>query len=200
MSESNTAADVACAIIAGGQARRLGGRVKAHIPIAGTTIIERQMRALRGRVAAIGIAANDPAPYADTGLPVFPDRMPGKGPLSGLEAAMSFFAHPYVLALACDMPYFDERLLALLLARRRADVDVVIPVRNGRPEPLCALYARRLLPVVRARLSADRLAVHGLLDEPGVRAVRIAEAELRAIDADLTFLRNVNTPADLPIP
>lgn len=193
------AEDVAGAIIAGGQARRMGGRVKALIEVDGAPILTRQLEILRGRVSAIAIAANDPAPYGFTGLPVIADRVPGAGPLAGLEAALAHFCErAWVLALACDMPHIDGRLIDLLLARRGPDIDVVVPVRDGRPEPLCALYARRLLPIVSARIDRQRLAVHGLFDEPGVRVTRIAEAEMRALDPELGFLRNVNRPEDLP--
>lgn len=190
-------ADVACAIIAGGSARRLGGAVKALLTIDGTPIIERQLAVLRGRVSAIGIAANDPEPYRATGLPVFPDRIVGAGPLAGLEAALGFFRRPYVLALACDMPHFDERLLTLLLSRRGPEVDAVVPMVGGRPEPLCALYARRLLPIVRRRLETGRRAARGLFDEPDVRVAWLSEAELRAQDPTLRALANVNTPEQL---
>ena len=189
--------DVACAIIAGGRARRMGGRVKALIEVEGKTILDRQRAALTGRVATVLIAANDARPYADTGLQVVPDRVPDKGPLAGLSAAMHMCSQPYLLALACDMPYFDGRLLELLCARRGPSVDIVVPVVGGRPEPLCALYARRLLPLVDMRLEQERLAANGLIREPGLAVVPIEESELRQLDPELRFLANLNTPGDV---
>lgn len=189
--------DVAAAIIAGGRARRLGGRVKALIEVGGATILERQLSVLRTRVTAIAIAANDPRPYRESGLPVLPDRLPGKGPLAGLDAALAWCPRPYLLAVACDMPHLDPRVLDLLLARRAPDIDIVVPYIADRPEPLCALYARSVAPVLERRLAAGRLRAADLMQDANLAVARVSEDEWRALDPELRALTNINTPDDL---
>jgi len=62
-------------------------------------------------------------------------------------------------------------------------------------EPLCARYARALLPVVDARVRAGELAIHELLEQGGVDW--IADGELAALDPEGRSFFNVNTPDDL---
>jgi molybdenum cofactor guanylyltransferase len=190
-------ADAAAALIAGGQASRMGGRVKALMEIHGRTVLDRILEVLRPRFAAIAISANDPTPYDSTGLPVLPDEVLGQGPLAGLAAAMRWCRRPYLLAVAGDMPYPDPRVIDLLLSRRAPRVDVIAPFIGDRPEPLFALYSRRILPVLEQRLASGRLDARGLVTDAGLQLTRVYEAELRTIDPTLRGFTNLNSAMDL---
>lgn len=189
--------DAAAALISGGKASRLDGRVKALIEIGGRTILERQLDVLRPRFPAIAIAANDATPYQGTGLPVLADQVLGQGPLAGIAAALRWCRRPYLLVVAGDMPYLDPRVIDRLLGRRWPGVDAVAPFVGDEPQPLFALYARRCLAAVERRLAAGQRKASGLLTEEGLTVRRIYEAELRGIDSDLRCLTNVNSVADI---
>lgn len=193
--------DVAAAIIAGGEARRLGGRVKALIEIDGRCVLDRQLDVLAPRCAAIAISSNDAAPFRDRSLPVIPDRHPGLGPLAGIAAALAWCPAPYLLVVAGDMPYIHPGIVDLLLAHR-SEADAVVPFIAGLPEPLFAVYARTCLPVAEQRLAAGRRKAAGLVvDEgpgQGLSVCRVDEPALRAVDPRLRCFTNVNSLADLP--
>lgn len=189
---------ISAAIVAGGKARRFGGRVKPLVEVDGEAIIDRQLRVLRSRFADIVIAANDPQPFAHLGLPVIPDEAAGQGPLAGVAAALGHAHADYVLAVAGDMPYLDARAVDALVERAGPDVDAVVPFVGGYVEPLFALYSRRALRVIRARIDRGELRAQSLFSDPELRVVRVGDDTLRAIDADLRFLTNVNSEADLP--
>jgi molybdopterin-guanine dinucleotide biosynthesis protein A len=197
MSAVRGTADAAAVVIAGGKASRMGGRVKALMEIDGRTVLSRMLEVLSPRFAAIAISANDPTPYHHTGLPVLPDQVLGQGPLAGLAAALRWCRRPYLLAVAGDMPYPDPRLIDLLLSRRAPRVDIIAPFVGDRPEPLFALYSRRVLPAVEQRLASGRLDARGLVTDEGLRLTRVYEPELRAIDPTLRCLTNLNVAADL---
>jgi molybdopterin-guanine dinucleotide biosynthesis protein A len=196
------AADVAAAIIAGGEARRLGGRVKALLTIDGQTVLDRQLAVLAPRCAAIAISANDPAPFQDRDLPVIPDRQPGLGPLAGIAAALAWCPAPYLLIVAGDMPYLQPDVIDLLLSRRSAAVDAVVPflgpARASLPEPLFSLYRRSCLPVIEQRLAAGQRKVASLILDAGLVIERVDERALRAVDPRLRCFTNLNSLADLP--
>lgn len=198
MSVPGARVDAACAIIAGGMASRFGGQVKALIEIDGKSILSRLLEVLEPRFSELVVAANDPAPYADTGLPVVADEVPGQGPLAGIAAALRWCRRPYLFAIACDMPYPSIEVVDLLLSRRAPGVDIVVPMVGELPEPLCALYHRRCLPVLEERLQSGRRKASGLITDGGLGVARVYEPELRAIDAELGFLTNINTASDLP--
>ena len=190
-----TAAGGAVAILAGGRARRLGGVVKPLLLVEGQRIIDRQLAVLRHLFDRIVIVANEPAPFADLGVAVIPDRRgPGLGPLAGIDAALAFFSSaPAVVCVAGDMPFLEPALLRAL--RDAPPALAVVPRVRGRAEPLCARYDRAFSPLVAAALAANALTVHTLLRDAG--AVFLEEPALRALDPALRSFTNLNTPHDL---
>jgi molybdopterin-guanine dinucleotide biosynthesis protein A len=190
-------ADTAAAIIAGGEARRLGGRVKPLIDIEGRSVLDRQLDVLAPRFAAIAISSNDALAFQDRALPVIPDRQPGLGPLAGIAAALAWCPAPYLLVVAGDMPYIQPGIIDLLLAHR-SEVDAVVPFLGGVPEPLFAIYARTCLPVAEQRVATGRRKARGLVLDHELALHRVDEPALRAVDPALRCFTNVNAVADLP--
>lgn len=190
-------AELIAAIIAGGKARRFGGQRKPLLRVDGERIIERQLRVLSGRFDEIVIAANEPEPYAFTGLRVVADRFSGAGPAAGLDAVFAASDASFVFALAGDMPYLNAAVLDLFLTADRNDIDAVAARVAGWFEPLHALYARSCAPVIERRLRSGRYRFSGLLDEENLRVNELSEQDVRALDSHLQFLTNLNSVDDL---
>ena len=100
------------AIQAGGKSTRMG-RDKSFVPFQGRPMIE----VVRDHVAGLGdeliVITNDPAPYAYLDLPIYGDIYTDHGPLGGIHSALVNAASPYVLMVACDMPWLNRDLLRL---------------------------------------------------------------------------------------
>lgn len=163
-------AAASAAIIAGGDARRLGGRTKPLLEIEGETILSRQLAALSARFDHIVISANEPAPFVAAGLPVIADRVPGAGPLAGIAAALRASPTPLLFALAGDMPFVHIDVIDVVLARARAlarrrgtdEAWATAAVVGGRPEPLFAVYSRECARIIERRLGAGLRAARAL--------------------------------------
>ena len=127
------------------------------------------------------------------------DPCPGGGALAGICAGLAAAGADWALVVACDLPFLSPPLLRYLAGQRRqADIDAVaavVPLIGGRPEPTHALYSRRCLPAIRARLAAGQLKAAGFLDDVAVRY--LDEAELRRHDPQLLSFYNINYPGDL---
>lgn len=187
-------ADVTALILAGGQARRLGGVDKRTLVVGGRTIFERQVAVLAPRVAAIVVSSPRPI----DGYLTVADAIADGGPLAGIAAGLASATTPWLFVLAGDMPFVSGALVELVLAARRDDADAVGIRIGGLPEPLvCALRVATCRPAVDARLAARRLKASRLLAEGDLPVAWIEEAAVRALDPELRVLANVNTPADL---
>jgi molybdenum cofactor guanylyltransferase len=181
------------AILAGGQARRFGGYDKSQLRVGGRTILERQLDALEGLVDRTYLVGSRSPVVAPPRVSVIPDRTPGQGPLSGLDAALSVCGG-HVLVLACDMPYVTRAMLRYLI-HQMADVDAVVPRTERGYHPLCAVYAQTCRTAVQRRLDAGSLRLQDLLADLTIRVVE--ESDLVRFGEPERLLANVNSQADL---
>ena len=182
-------------ILAGGRATRLGGIDKSALDIDGQPVIERVIRALSAVAARRLVVAYDDRFDADERLAVIRDPEPHAGVLPALHASLTAASTPLAVVVACDMPFLQVALLRHLIETAVA-YDAVLPVVDGRPEPMHAVY--RTEPcrgAIAAALAREQRRMIAFLDD--VRTCLVAEADLRRYDADLRSFFNVNTPDDL---
>jgi molybdenum cofactor guanylyltransferase len=188
--------NVAAAIIAGGQGKRLGGTNKGALLIAGRSILERQIEVLRPRFSRLLLVCNQDADFP-TGVTQVKDRVPpGQGPLAGLDAALAALL-PDETAVVCvggDMPLLVPALLEGL--RDTAPAATAVVARVGQQaQPLLARYSRACAPAIAAALAAHAFKTSDVLAQFAVHW--LDEPALRALDPTLASLQNVNTPEDL---
>ena len=185
-------------VLAGGLARRMGGGDKARLRIGDQTILQRVLERLAPQCATLVLNANgDPGRFADTGLPVIPDTVPGfVGPLAGILAGLEWAAARApgvsdVVSVPGDCPFLPTDLVARLAGARRAAATPLACARSGeRHHPVIGLW-----PVT---LRAD---LHDALVERGVRKIDVFTAPYGVALADwptapVDPFFNVNTPDD----
>ena len=157
------------------------------------TILERQLTVLRALTPHILIVGGDPSRGQGSGVSVVADVLPGGGALGGIYTALVEAPTEQMLVLACDIPFMTAPFLACLAARG-ADAEAAIPRDARGLHPLCASYARRAAPRLRARLDAGHLRVIEALADLDV--VYLEADEVASFDPDGRLLLNVNTPED----
>jgi molybdopterin-guanine dinucleotide biosynthesis protein A len=186
-------------VLAGGLARRMGGGDKARITIGDATILERVLARLKPQCAAIILNANgDLARFADTGLPVVPDRVPDfAGPLAGILAGLDWAAEHApqiadVVSVPGDCPFLPADLVARLEAARTTAGSPLACARSGEwRHPVAALWPVRLRADLRHALVEEDL--HKI--ETWTARHGVAIADWPAAPVDPFF--NVNTPEDV---
>jgi molybdopterin-guanine dinucleotide biosynthesis protein A len=181
-------------VLAGGRASRMGGRDKAFAAVGGEPIAVRTVRLFRTLFPQVVVATNRPERFRALDVETVADVYPGCGPLAGIHAAMRVARLPSVFVAACDMPGLDPDVIRFLVGRM-GSADAVVPRWDGDVEPLHALYAVRLLPLVEEALRAGRHAMRELLSQ--IRVDYVAEDELRRIRGSERSMLNVNTPEEL---
>jgi molybdopterin-guanine dinucleotide biosynthesis protein A len=177
-------------VIAGGESRRMG-RIKALLPIGGSTLIESVLARLREACPEVLIVTNSPKLFGHLGVRMVPDALPGRQSLVGIYTGILHMGGP-AFVCACDMPFLSPPLIRHLGALAD-DVDVVIPRRHGEYEPLHAVYTPACLEPIRRCVQRHGRNT-GFLDEARVRVVEVEE--IRRFDPELRSFVNVNTPED----
>lgn len=185
-------------ILAGGLARRMGGADKPLVPVRGQSLVARVAAKLRPQTAVCVLNANgDPDRFAEFGLPVIADDLPGfPGPLAGVLAALDWCAMhrpdlSWAVSVAADQPFLPDDLVGRLHACRISSGAAIVQAGSGgRAHPVNALW-----PVgLRAELR------HALVEEDMRKMGRVMERFGAATEWwDATAIDpffNVNTPED----
>lgn len=150
---------IAGVLLAGGQARRMGGGDKCLRELAGETLLARAIRRLDGQVGAMVLNANgDPARFASYRLPVIADPVEGfAGPLAGVLAGLDWAAGQggteWIVTVPTDAPVFPEDLVARLAAALQAGgADIACAASGGRHHPVFGLWPVALRGALREAL------------------------------------------------
>lgn len=185
------AAPLTGVILAGGQARRMGGRDKGLIEYRGRPLLAHVIERLAPQVDTLLVNANrNRAQYAAFGHPVIADAAGGfLGPLAGILAGLQEAQAGLVLVAPCDSPHVS-RDLAARLAAPLADAGTggAVACCEGRMQPVFAILRTALAEPLAAFL------------QQGGRKIDMfyaAQAIVEVPFEDAYAFRNINTPEDL---
>lgn len=180
-------------ILAGGQARRMGGQDKGLLPWRGLPLAEHVARRLREQVDQVLVSANrHPVEYAAWGEVLADD--PGleawSGPLAGVQAALRVARHEWLLAVPCDTPRLPHDLaMRLWQGAQAVQAPLAVARAGGRRHSVCMLLHRSLAPGLRDWLLAGERKVGMWQDSVGAVEVDFG--------ADDSAFANINTPDEL---
>lgn len=189
-------------VLAGGQARRMGGGDKCRLDLGGDSLVGHVIARLAPQCDALVLNANgDPARFADLGLPVLGDSIAGfPGPLAGVLAGMDHGAvhgFSHVLSAAADTPFLPPDLAHRLAdAAREAGLPIALAAtrEGGRliRHPTFGLWPVSLREDLRAQVMSGLSKVALWADRHGA-----APAVFPSDPIDPFF--NINTPDELAI-
>lgn len=192
---------LSAAALAGGKSRRMGTD-KALLPIVagGPPMLAVVLERLGALADEVMVVATDRERYEPFGARVVPDLHPEVGALGGIHAALTQAAFDHCLVVACDMPFLSAALLERM-AREPRDYDVLIPLIPGKSrqrgdglvyQTLHAIYSKRCLPAIEARMANGNRQVIGFFEDVRVRTIDVAD--VTSWDPDLRSFFNANTP------
>jgi molybdopterin-guanine dinucleotide biosynthesis protein A len=116
------------------------------------------------------------------------------GPIGGIYSALRYARYPRVFVIACDMPHITRRFVTTLLEYHG---DIVVPGwDNGYVEPLCAVYSRKLAPLIEYKMLQGDYKIATLFDEVDVKHVAIEPLMAKGIIPEEMF-KNINYPDDV---
>jgi molybdopterin-guanine dinucleotide biosynthesis protein A len=170
------------------------GRDKALIELNRRPLVMRVTDRLWACADDVFVVAKDPEDFDRLGLRWVPDGAGAQTPLAGILGALRAAKHDHVFVCACDMPFVSPDVVRLI-ASRGEGFDAAVPQRDGRPEPLHAVWSANAGDRVDAALQEGETAVHRALEK--LRVAWIDEDEWRSVDPRGRSFVNINTPSDL---
>lgn len=179
-------------ILAGGQARRMGGQDKGLIEVSGKPMIEYVIAALQPQVDKIIINANrNHDVYAKYGMPVIADNYEGfNGPLAGMASCMKVIDTEYMITTPCDSPFVpDDLLTRMYTALQDNQADISVADSGDRIQPVFSLLKCTLLDSLQAYLDSGERKIDRWFQQHVMTRVDFS-------DKPETFL-NVNTQEDI---
>ncbi|MEU8132075.1 NTP transferase domain-containing protein [Streptodolium elevatio] len=175
-------------VLAGGVARRLGGRDKPALRVGGRTLLDRAVEACAGagRVVVVG-----PERTTEAAVRWVREDPPGGGPVAAVAAGLAAVDAPYVLLLAADLPFVTREVTGRLLDALVRPADgansppdgALLVDADGRDQMLLAAYRTEALRDALAALGEPHGAALRRLLAP-LALVRAVDAEGAAFDCD----------------
>lgn len=203
------------------------GTGKAALEWHGSTLLRRSLGVLRRAVGGPLLVVRAPGqslPGTPPQVRVVDDPAEGLGPMQGIAAGLAALTGPIrptgetaapngaadrrvEAAFVCstDLPFLHPAFIRRVLAALTDDVDAVLPIARGYPQPLAAAYRTSLAPLVADLVAAGDLRLASLFGHPRCRTLRLddaallADPELAALDPALDSVVNVNSPDDYRI-
>lgn len=128
-------------VLAGGAAARLGGADKPQLTVAGRTLLDHVVAAVRAARRVVVVGPEQPV----GGAVVFcREQPPGGGPVAAIAAGLPHTAAAVVVVLGADLPFVAPAIPLLLAAVPPAGAALLVD-ESGRANYLVAAWRRASL-------------------------------------------------------
>lgn len=175
--------EISGVVLAGGKNKRMGLK-KAELELGGRTLLELQVQKLRDLgIEDIMVSGYD---KAIDGTRAVADIYPGKGPISGVHAALKAAEKPACLVISVDTPLVPADVLKALIEAHEGEATVL--AHGDLIEPLLAVYDSGLHERAETLLLSDSWSMRRMSSNPAVKKIEYT--------GDMDLLLNCNTPED----
>lgn len=180
-------------ILAGGENRRIQFQ-KGLLEFNGKRIIETSSALFEKYFNKVFISTNSPEIYFYLGFRMIGDILNYRGPMTGIFSAFVCSGASEIFVAACDMPFINGNLISLII-NNFSGQDAVIPVFNGKPQPLLGIYSRTITGVMEERIKFKKRGMMDLLNDINVHFIK--EEDILKVDPEGRSFVNINTMEEL---
>ena len=188
-------------ILAGGSARRLGGKGKAFINISGVSLIDLVLRKIETQVDRVAINTRDKNSFSEYNYPIIEDLITeegGSGPLAGISSAIKWAKKSinpvsHVITVPVDTPLLPIDLVhRMSLELKIKKSDIIFASSNNNIYPVVSMWS----------LSLDNHLDKALSN--GVRKIDAFTSSYNVSTVDWSFndvdpFFNINNPEDITL-
>ncbi|WP_338596795.1 molybdenum cofactor guanylyltransferase [Clostridium baratii] len=163
-------------ILSGGKNTRMNGKTKAFLNIDGYRFIDNILLASSDYKEKI-ISCNDISKYLEfKDVKLVVDKFKEIGPIGGIYSALKETTLDEALIVAGDMPFINKEILNFL-GNYKFNEDVLVPVTNGKVQPLCSIYKKRVLETILKMIEEKDYKLKNLLNRLNVKYIDIENGE-----------------------
>jgi molybdopterin-guanine dinucleotide biosynthesis protein A len=160
------------------------GRDKALLDWHGMPLLTHMVNLLRHATNDVQVVGRDH----------LPDRLPGRGPLSGIATALAVSSTEINLIVAVDLPLLTRNFLNFLRSETEHSKQPIVACKIGSYFPLCLGIKRILLPEIEQRLAAGNDSVRGVIENSDSHI--ISESHVLEAGFKASLFHNINTLED----
>lgn len=185
-------------ILAGGQNSRFP-KLKGFIKINGETIIDKNLSLLTPLFDEVIISANQREIYDIYNVPVIPDSLPSRGPLTGIYSSLKVCKGDALFVIACDMPLINKDLIVILCdyyLSFRISVSALVPIFKDKIHPLIGIYSKAILNTLESAILNNKVMMLKFLQEISAKYIDVGSIIQEEGDLINPF-SNINTLQDL---
>ena len=193
-------------ILAGGKSSRMG-KNKALLEFESQTFIERIINEFSSHETIISVAEcsnwgrfsngtffaddkctiREPSPD-ETCVRFVEDENKDIGPIEGIRQILKAASEDYVFICACDMPFVTGKIADYIAEFISSDYDCYVITDEDRMHPLCAIYSKRVLPVIEKLIANGEYKLRLILDNARTKFISLENTVF-----EKKIVRNVNT-------
>ncbi|MFD5263906.1 molybdenum cofactor guanylyltransferase [Bacillus wiedmannii] len=179
-------------VLAGGMSSRFG-EPKALASWQGSTFIEHILKVMTRTLQEVVVISHTDIKERVEQLvqvPVIEDipHYKGNGPLTGIVSGMEYIEADWYAIMPCDAPNVSPEWFTILLEQTSNEYDAVVPIINGRKQPLLAAYHNRVKEKIYALLQEEKRSMGQLLSQCNVKYIAGED-----VQANADWFINVNT-------
>ncbi|MGE7861712.1 molybdenum cofactor guanylyltransferase [Bacillus mobilis] len=179
-------------VLAGGMSSRFG-EPKALAIWKGTPFVEHIVKVMTSTLQEVVVISHSDIKERVEQLvqvPVIEDILhyKGNGPLAGIVSGMEYIEADWYAIMPCDAPNVSQEWFTILLEQTSNEYDAVVPIINGRKQPLLAAYHNRVKEKIYALLQEEKRSMGQLLSQCNVKYIAGED-----VQANADWFINVNT-------
>ena len=182
--------EITTIILAGGLSKRMGTD-KALLELDGKTLLERAIDLCKTFSSELLISSNHQA-HTTFGYPVIKDEIKNCGPIGGIFSCLKHSSNDWNFVMSVDTPFIQKDFIDFLKEETR-NFEAVVPVHEGKKEPLIAFYHKSTLPETRTSIEDGNYKLHFLLQKLNTNFVDPGEW----LNKYPQLFQNLNYPEDI---
>ena len=179
-------------VLAGGMSSRFG-EPKALASWGGSTLVKQILKVMTTAEQEVVVITHSDIKERVEQLiqvPVIEDirHYKGNGPLAGIVSGMEYIEADWYAIMPCDAPNVSQEWFPILLEQTSDEYDAVVPIINGRKQPLLAAYHNRVKEKIYTLLQEEKRSMGQLLSQCNVKYIAGED-----VQANADWFINVNT-------